>query len=167
MEEHIACAQDRRRLYMTQTDAWNPTKYEEFRGERMQPFFDLVALLRPDAGMRVIDLGCGTGELTAMLAERLPGALVEGVDSSPAMLEQAAPRANERLSFRLQDIAAIEDFSPYDLVFSHAALQWVPDNEAIMRRILGGLRPGGQVAIQVPKNEGHPSHYLAERLAKE
>jgi len=152
---------------MVQTDQWNPVQYNKFREQRMQPFFDLLALIRPRPGMRVIDLGCGTGELTALLAERLPDAQVLGVDSSAAMLEQAAPRAGERLTFAQQDAAAIEDFSAYDLVFSHAALQWIPDNEGLMRRILGSLRPGAQVAVQLPNNELHPSHAEAQALAAE
>jgi trans-aconitate 2-methyltransferase len=152
---------------VVQTDQWNPAQYDRFREQRMQPFFDLVALIRPRPGMCVIDLGCGTGELTALLAERLPEAHVLGVDSSAAMLEQAAPRAGERLTFAQQDAAAIEDFSAYDLVFSHAAFQWIPDNEGLMRRILGSLRPGAQIAVQLPNNELHPSHVEAQALAAE
>jgi trans-aconitate 2-methyltransferase len=152
---------------MAQTDHWNPTQYNKFRGERMQPFYDLAGLIKPQPGMRAVDLGCGTGELTAMLAERLEGASIEGIDSSPAMLRQAASRANPRVSFRRQDITVIEDFSEYDLVFSHAALQWVPDNEALMTRLFSMLKPGAQVAVQVPKNEAHPSHRIADRIAQE
>ncbi|MCL6650408.1 MAG: methyltransferase domain-containing protein, partial [Chloroflexi bacterium] len=113
------------------------------------------------------DLGCGTGELTAMLAARLPDAHVEGLDSSTAMLERTAQYASARVSFRLQDIGAIEDYSSYDLVFSNAALQWVPDNEGVMARMLAQLRPGAQVAVQVPKNEAHPSHAVSLDLARE
>jgi trans-aconitate 2-methyltransferase len=152
---------------MTRTDQWNPAQYNRFRDERMQPFFDLAGFVEPRPGMRAIDLGCGTGELTAMLAERLPGSTVIGIDSSPSMLEQAAGRAHDRLSFRRQDLAEIDDFGAYDLVFSNAVLQWVPDNEAIVGRILHTLKPGAQVAIQVPVNEAHPSHRLAAELASE
>ncbi|HLZ71023.1 MAG TPA: methyltransferase domain-containing protein [Dehalococcoidia bacterium] len=152
---------------MVQTDQWSPAQYNKFRTERMQPFFDLVALIRPRDGMQAIDLGCGTGELTALLAERLPAATVLGVDSSAAMLEQAAPRAGARLSFARQAAATLADFSAYDLVFSHAALQWVPNNEGLMRRILGSLRPGAQIAVQLPNNEAHPSHVEAQALAAE
>jgi trans-aconitate 2-methyltransferase len=152
---------------MTSHDQWNPTQYEKFHAERMQPFHDLLAQIRPLAAMRVVDLGCGTGEQAAMLADRLPAATVEGVDASPAMLEQAAPRAGERVRFRQADIASLADFSDYDLVFSNAAFQWVPDNEGVMDRILSTMHAGAQVAIQVPKNEDHPSHRLAEELAAE
>lgn len=146
---------------------WNPDQYERFRAERMQPFFDVVAMIQPGGVGRAVDLGCGTGELTVMLAERLPEATVEGLDSSVEMLERAGERAGERVSFRQQDIAAIGDYSGYDLVFSHAALQWVPENEHVMARMLAQLRPGAQVAVQVPKNEEHPSHAVALDMAKE
>ena len=152
---------------MRHTDQWDPAQYEKFRDERMQPFFDLVAMIRPAPGMRIIDLGCGTGELTAMLAERFPDAMVEGIDSSPAMLEQAAARATDRLNFRQQDLRSVEDWGSYDLIFSHAVLQWVPDNHGLMSIMLGRMRSGAQVAIQAPKNEAHPSHFLAAELAQE
>lgn len=150
-----------------QTEQWDPGQYNKFREERMQPFFDLVALVRPAPGMRVIDLGCGTGELTAMLAERLPDARVEGIDSSRAMLEQAMPRENERVTFRQQDLTEVTDWDAYDLVFSHAVLQWVPGNERLMAAILSRMKPGAQIAVQAPRNEGHPSHRLAAALAGE
>ncbi len=152
---------------MVQAERWNPDQYNKFRDERMQPFFDLLAMIRPEPGMRVIDLGCGTGELTALLAERLPNATVEGIDVSESMLEQAMPRASARVSFRRQDVREIDDYGAYDLVFSHAVLQWVPDNEGLVTRILSRTRSGAQVAIQLPKNENHPSHRIAGQLARE
>jgi trans-aconitate 2-methyltransferase len=150
-----------------QTVNWNPEQYERFREQRMLPFADLAALVRPQADMRVIDLGCGTGELTALLAERFENARVVGIDSSPEMLERAAPRAGDRVRFQLQDIAEVDDYDAYDLVFSHAALQWVPDNRSLMARMLARMKPGSQLAVQVPKNEGHPSHASAIELAQE
>lgn len=147
-------------------DHWVPDQYNKFRGQRMLPFFDLIALVQPRPAMQVIDLGCGTGELAALLAERLPGSIVEGIDSSASMLGQAAPRASRRVSFRQADATEIEDYSGYDLIFSNAALQWVPDNEAIMARILGTMKPGAQVAIQVPRNEDHASHRIAGEIAQ-
>lgn len=146
---------------------WNPEQYHKFRQERMQPALDLMELIQPQPAMRVIDLGCGSGEITALLAERLSDAIVEGIDASPAMLARAAAHAGKRVTFRLADIADLHEYRAYDLVFSNAALQWVPDNETVMRRILGTLRPGAQVAVQVPANEHHPSHYLAAVVAQE
>jgi trans-aconitate 2-methyltransferase len=152
------------------TDAWNPTQYARFRSERTLPFEDLLALVRPRPGLRVLDLGCGTGELTARLADILPGALVEGVDSSPAMLAQAGPYALARpgaLSFRQADIRDVVDVSRVDLLFSNAALQWVPDNEGLLARLLPQLAPGAQIAVQVPRNDEHVSHRLAAVVAGE
>ncbi|MDP2313094.1 MAG: methyltransferase domain-containing protein [Pseudomonadota bacterium] len=146
-------------------DAWNPTQYDRFRAERAQPFVDLLGLVRPRPGMRVLDLGCGTGELTARLLERLPGATVEGIDSSPAMLAKAPVVAG--VSFRQADIAAIPDVSGVDLLYSNAALQWVPDNEGLLARWLPQLAPGAQIAVQVPRNEEHASHRIAALVAAE
>ncbi|MSP60598.1 MAG: methyltransferase domain-containing protein [Myxococcales bacterium] len=147
--------------------SWDPAQYEKFRAQRMEPFFDLVAWVRPRPGMKVIDLGCGTGELTALLAERLPGASVEGIDSSDEMLARAAPRASARVTFRRAGILEISDYAAYDLVFSHAAFQWVPDNERLMERILFGLKAGAQIAVQLPRNGDHPSHAIAHEVAAE
>jgi trans-aconitate 2-methyltransferase len=148
-------------------DAWSPGQYEKFRSERMQPFFDLAALIKPEGVRRAIDVGCGTGELTVMLAERLPEATLEGVDASASMLAQAQPRAAGRVSLRQADATALGGWEQYDLVFSHATFQWLPDNEALLDRILTALRPGAQIAVQVPTNDNHPSHRIAHEVAAE
>lgn len=145
------------------TDPWDPEQYARFKAERRLPFWDLLERVRPRYGMRAIDLGCGTGELTAVLAERLD-ADVDGIDTSPAMLAKAAPLAHSRLRFRDQDIAALTDLSPFDLVFSNAALHWVPDHEGLLRRLLPTMRPGAQLVFQLPRNMAHPSHTLAAEL---
>ena len=162
-------------------DSWNPDQYARFGAERSQPFYDLLGLVReapggaPGApgeprgprGGRVVDLGCGTGELTRVLHERLGAAETVGLDSSPAMLARSAAVAGGGLRFEAGDIAAFDPAGGYDLVFSNAALQWVPDHPAILGRIAAGLPPGGQVAVQVPANDDHPSHLLAAALASE
>jgi trans-aconitate 2-methyltransferase len=148
-------------------DAWNPDQYARFGAERSQPFYDLLALIRPAPGLRVIDLGCGTGELTRALHERLGAAETVGLDGSPAMLERSAAFAGGGLRFVQGDIAAFDPGGRHDLVFSNAALQWVPGHEAILGRVAAGLPAGGQVAVQVPANDDHPSHLLAAELAGE
>jgi trans-aconitate 2-methyltransferase len=148
------------------SDAWNPDQYARFAKERAQPFHDLLALVRPRPGMRVVDLGCGPGELTAHLHRALGARETTGVDSSKAMLDRAAPQAGDGLAFRLGDIAAF-DGQGLDLVFSNAALHWVPDHGALLARLARALAPDGQLAVQVPANHDHVSHVLAHAIAAE
>src|SRR5262249_11951837 len=133
-------------------DAWDRVQYERFRDERQQPFFDLVALVRRQAGLRVVDLGCGTGELTARLHRELAAAETLGIDRSAAMLDGAATRAAPGLRFREADIAAFRDVACWDLVFSNAALHWLPDHAELFARLTSALVPGGQLAVQMPDN---------------
>lgn len=146
-------------------DPWNPDQYDRFKAERQQPFFDLLALVRPAAGLRVLDLGCGTGELTRILHERLGAAETLGIDSSSAMLARAESTATCR--FAPGDIADYAPPRPVDLVFSNAALHWLPDHPALWSRIAQFVAPGGQLAVQVPANFDHPSHAVAAEIARE
>jgi trans-aconitate 2-methyltransferase len=147
--------------------AWNPSQYERFRDERDQPFFDLLDLVRPKPAMNVVDLGCGTGELTKTLHERLVARSTLGVDSSSTMLERAKSVTAEGLTFRQSAVESFEWGDAYDLVFSNAALQWVPDNTRVLTHIARVLAPGGQIAVQVPANDDHPSHAMAAEIAAE
>jgi len=145
---------------------WNPEQYLQFEAERAAPFVDLLALVRVRPGLRVIDLGCGTGELTRRLADALPDSNVLGVDNSPEMLARAAGLARPGLAFAEQRIEdAVADGAQWDLVFSHAAIQWVPDHAALVPRLLGMVRPGGQLAVQLPSNHDHLTHRLILTLA--
>jgi trans-aconitate 2-methyltransferase len=146
---------------------WNPEQYARFRRERAQPFFDLLDLVQPRAEMRVVDLGCGSGELTRELHRRLAARETLGIDSSPAMLAKAAAFAGEGLQFQQGDIADFAAEDAYDLVFSNAALQWVPDQEALLPRLTAALTAHGQLAVQVPSNDDHPSHVTAAEIARE
>ena len=148
-------------------DAWDPAQYERFRDERARPFLDLLALVRPRPGMRVVDLGCGTGELTARLHHELAAGETLGIDRSEAMLARARPLAEGGLRFEAGDIAAFAARAVYDLVFSNAALHWVDDHAALFARLTAALRPGGQLAVQVPANFDHPSHAVAAQVAGE
>ena len=115
--------------------------------------------------MTVLDLGCGTGELTARLAGMLPDSNVLGVDSSPEMLARAAAHARDRLRFEAGHIEAVH--GAWDLVFSHAAIQWLDDHEALVPRLLSLVRPGGQLAVQLPSNHDHFTHRIIQTLAAE
>ena len=155
---------------MMNRDAWDPEQYGRFRRERKQPFFDLLALVRPKSRMRIVDLGCGPGELTDELHRRLSAHEALGIDISEAMLREADGREGEGLSFRQQDIAYFADSSEgaaYDLVFSNAALQWIPDHRELISRLTEALAEDGQLAIQVPANFDHVSHETASEIAGE
>ena len=140
---------------------WNPDQYLQFEAERAAPFVDLLALVQVRPGLRVIDLGCGTGELTRRLADALPDSSVLGVDNSPEMLARAAALARPGLAFAERSIeATLADGAQWDLVFSHAAIQWVPDHATLVPALLGLVAPGGQLAVQLPSNHDHPTHRL-------
>jgi len=144
---------------------WDPEQYEKFKQERYLPFEDLARLIDGRPGLRAVDLGCGTGELTLRLAGLLPESDVTGIDSSPEMLERA--RALERPGLRFEQ-GRIEDAAgEWDLVFSHAAIHWVDDHEALVPRLLSMVRPGGQIAVQTPSNFSHPTHTLIEEVGRE
>jgi trans-aconitate 2-methyltransferase len=144
-------------------DAWDPGRYARFREERTQPFRDLLAGTAPIPGGRAIDLGCGTGDLTAILHERSQAAGTLGVDRSEAMLAKAPSAPG--LRFVRADLAEFRPDRPFDLVFSNAALQWLPAHEALFARIRDWVAPGGALAVQVPANHHHPTHALASRIA--
>ena len=143
--------------------SWDPTQYERFKDERSQPFRDLAALIERRPRMRVADLGCGTGALTRELHEQLAAEETVGIDSSESMLRKATPSGT--LRFELGDIAAFTSDRPLDLIFSNAALHWVPNHEALFARLVARLAPHGQLAVQMPANHDHPSHRIAAELA--
>src|SRR5689334_18404322 len=126
---------------------WNPSQYERFQNERNQPFYDLLGLVKPKPSMKVIDLGCGTGELTRLLHDRLAARSTLGLDSSPSMLERATAFTTTGLNFVQSEIESLSWGDGYDLVFSNAALHWVPDNPAVLAHIANVLAPEGQIAV--------------------
>lgn len=144
---------------------WNPAQYHKFQAERSAPFDDLLGLVNTRPGLRVVDLGCGTGELTRRLAEALPDSRVLGLDNSPQMLAEAASRAGQGLSFERGDQAGLR--GEWDLIFSNAALQWSADHPHLLTHLFNRLAPGGQLAVQVPSNHGHISHRLILETARE
>ena len=143
--------------------AWDPGQYELYANERLRPALDLIGRIPGDPSM-IWDLGCGTGAITGLLAHRWPNAAVYGHDSSPEMLERA------RLIASVEWVeGTIESWSPakpVDLVFSNAALQWVGDHDSLLPRLAGHVRPGGTLAIQMPRNYGEPSHLLLAETAQ-
>ena len=142
---------------------WNPDQYHKFSAERSAPFDDLLKLVHVRTGLRVIDLGCGTGELTHRLAEALPGSDVVGLDSSAQMLAKAAQYARPGLRFEQGDQTKLS--GEWDLLFSNAALQWSEDHAQLFPALFARLNPGGQMAVQMPSNHDHVSHRAIVALA--
>lgn len=144
---------------------WDPAQYHKFQAQRSAPFYDLLALVdvRPD--LQVVDLGCGTGELTRQLADALPNSDVTGIDSSPQMLDKAASFASPRLHFEQGEQSQLT--GEWDLIFSNAALQWSENHAELVPHLYRNLKPGGQIAVQVPSNHNHISHQLIRETAGE
>lgn len=147
---------------------WNPDQYHKFQSARAAPFEDIAALIAVREGVNAVDLGCGSGELTRKLADRLLGCDMLGLDNSPEMLARAAPHAREGVRFEL---GTVEDFAhapgAWDLIFSHAALHWIPGHHRLIPALLAKVRPGGQIAIQMPSNQNHVAQRLVVDIALE
>jgi trans-aconitate 2-methyltransferase len=157
---------------------WDAAQYLRFDGERSRPFFDLIARIGTDKPAYAVDLGCGPGHLTEVLAERWPGARVAGVDNSPEMIEAARARVHpasgpghpERIvppvTFTLADIREWTPEQAPDVMVSNAVLQWVPDHDPLVLRWAGQLARGGWLAFQLPGNFDSPSHVIVKELAE-
>jgi trans-aconitate 2-methyltransferase len=150
---------------------WDADLYDRFADERSRPARDLLARVFVRQPRTVIDLGCGTGTSTELLARRWPRAELIGLDSSPAMLE-AARQGATAARFQHGDV---EDFATelgpemqrFDVVFANAVLHWVPDHAKLLPRLLQRVAPGGALALQVPDNEDEPSHRLMREVAED
>jgi trans-aconitate 2-methyltransferase len=144
---------------------WNPDQYHKFQSERSAPFDDLFKLVDVRPHLKVVDLGCGTGELTRRLADSLSESEVLGIDNSPQMLAEANSIKRVGLTFELGDQATLS--GSWDLIFSNAALQWSENHRQLIGHLYGRLAPGGQIAVQVPSNHTHISHRLIIETARE
>ncbi len=143
---------------------WDPARYGAFRDLRLRPALDLLAQVPGLPPGEIVDLGCGDGAVADALATRFPGRGLVGVDNSPAMLANAAARLRyDRLIEA--DIAGWEALVPPALIFSNAALNWLPDHATLMPRLARMLRPGGMLAVQMPRQGEAPSHRLLQVLA--
>ena len=141
---------------------WDPALYLRYADERGRPFTELLARVHCEQPRLVVDLGCGTGNLTALLARRWPEADVRGVDSSADMV--AAADATTGVSYQVADLRTWEPPGPVDVLVSNATLQWVPDHLDLLPRLVGFVAAGGWLAFQVPGNFEEPSHALRRDL---
>ncbi|GAA3200851.1 trans-aconitate 2-methyltransferase [Actinocorallia longicatena] len=146
-------------------DTWDPAQYAVYSDERSRAFFELTARMRPPAPRRVVDLGCGSGELTATLADRWPGAEVLGLDSSASMIGKARGHERPGLGFAVGDLATWRPEAPVDVIVSNAAFQWVPGHVELLPVWVRSLAPGGVLAFQVPGNFDAPSHTLLREMS--
>ena len=146
--------------------SWDPAQYLRYDNERSQPTRDLIAAIGDLNPTEIVDLGCGTGNSTALLAHRWPDASLIGVDGSTEMLDQA-DQSGLHAVWQEADIATWQPSRPVDLIFSNAALHWLDDHDALFRQLVAGLRPGGMLAVQMPYNFSQPSHTLISEIAKE
>jgi len=142
---------------------WNPDVYLTFADHRGRPFYDLLSRVNAEAPRRVVDLGCGPGNLTATLAQRWPDAVVEAWDSSPEMVDAARERGVDA------HVGDVREWTPKpdtDVVVSNATLQWVPEHASLLVRWAEQLDAGSWIAIQVPGNFDAPSHRAVRELAR-
>ncbi|HEX4295861.1 MAG TPA: trans-aconitate 2-methyltransferase [Rhizomicrobium sp.] len=144
--------------------AWDPKTYLDFEDERTRPAIELLARVPHKSPTHVIDLGCGPGNSTALLARRWPKAKLEGLDSSEAMLDQAR-RSGIPATWHSGDIPSWAPSVRYDVIFANAALHWLGDQDALLKRLMSYLTPEGVLAFQVPANFNEPSHRLMRDVA--
>ena len=145
---------------------WDPKVYLDFEDERTRPAVELLARINHKNPERVIDLGCGPGNSTALLARRWPKAKLEGLDSSEPMLDQAR-RSGINATWHSGDIPSWSPKHRYDVIFTNATIQWIADQETLLPRLMSHLEKGGLLAFQVPTNFNEPSHRLMRDVAAE
>ena len=145
---------------------WNPETYNKFKEERYQPFYDLISHIHHKPGMKIIDLGCGTGELTKILAVKFKESTVLGIDTSAEMLSKAPQQKN--LTFLQSSIEKeVEKGDKWDLIVANASLQWVENHHQLFPGIFAKLSENGQVAIQMPSQKENKLNQILHELAHE
>ena len=148
--------------------SWNPDQYLKYSNERVRPALDLLARIDAEAPKIVLDLGCGAGNVTALLAQRWPDARIVGVDNSTEMLAKAraSTAGDPRREWIDADLATYAPDPLADVVYSNAALHWQPDHARLFPRIFDWVAPGGVLAVQMPNQLAAPSHVaIAEVVA--
>ena len=144
---------------------WNPQQYLKFGGQRLRPAHDLLARVTGTAPQHIVDLGCGTGTVTAVLRARWPDAPIVGVDNSKPMLQRAQAELPD-VSWEFANLAEWTPSGPADLLVSNAALHWLDNHPTLFPGLLSHLRPGGVLAVQMPAQHGAPSHQIGYELAE-
>jgi len=143
---------------------WDPGQYLRFEDERLRPALDLLARVPLERPARIVDLGCGAGNVSAIIKRRFPDAEVLGVDGSAAMLEKARAAAPD-CRFVQADASTWQPDTPPDLIYSNAALHWLTGHEALFPRLVSLLAPGGCLAVQMPAMHDAPFRALQYTVA--
>lgn len=143
---------------------WNAAHYDYFADQRQLAVRDLIAALADAQPQSIVDLGCGSGLSTALLAKRWPEAAIHGIDQSPAMLARAATRVPQA-RFSEGDIGSFTPEKATDMLFANASLHWLPEHRTLLPKLMATLAPGGVLAMQMPNNLGEASHRLMRELA--
>ncbi|MDR1387083.1 MAG: methyltransferase domain-containing protein [Propionibacteriaceae bacterium] len=143
---------------------WQPDLYLDFERERTQPAIDLAARIDLADPSRIIDLGCGPGNSTAVLGRRWPAAEITGLDSSAAMVDRARTSYPQWRWIQADAAGDLSGLGRFDVVFSNAAIQWMPDQGALLGRWLGLVRPGGVLAVQAPNTDHMPIQTVLDQL---
>jgi trans-aconitate 2-methyltransferase len=140
--------------------SWNPQQYLKYETQRLRPAIDLIARIPLAAPSTIVDLGCGAGNVARVLADRFPGATIDGVDGDAAMLARAreATAADPRFRWTQADLAAWHPPYAVDLIYSNAALHWLDGHAELFPALFAKLAPHGVLAVQMPDNFAAPSH---------
>jgi trans-aconitate 2-methyltransferase len=144
--------------------SWSAKQYVAFEDERTRPVRDLLNALPPIDARSVMDLGCGPGNSTEVLAQRYPQARAAGIDSSQDMIEAALARL-PHIQFAVQDLQTWTDSGPFDVILANAVLQWVPEHEVLLPSLIQKLNLGGALAVQMPDNLEEPAHRMMREVA--
>lgn len=151
---------------MVSATAWDPDQYLRFSDERLRPALDLLARVPLERPGVVVDLGCGAGNVTAVLKRRFPDATVTGVDGSASMLTKAAEAVPEG-RFVEADIASWAPERPAELIYSNAALHWIPGHQTLFPRLMTCVAAGGVLAVQMPAMHDAPLRRLQQEVASQ
>jgi trans-aconitate 2-methyltransferase len=146
--------------------AWDPEQYLQFEHERTQPSIDLVARIPLEDPKTIIDIGCGPGNSTQVLCKRWPHADIVGLDKSERMIERARLDHPEQ-TWIVGDASTLDTDRKYDIVFSNAAIHWIPDHHRLLPRLFHMVRKDGILAIQVPANHESPLYKIILHVARD
>jgi trans-aconitate 2-methyltransferase len=144
---------------------WNPILYLKFKNERTQPSLDLISkinILNPE---KIIDIGCGPGNSTEILLKKWQNSKITGIDNSPAMIEKAKNDHPEQI-WKIQDASNIGLKEKYDIVFSNATIQWIPDHERLLLNFINMVKKNGALAVQLPLYNEMPICEIIDNVFK-